>query len=469
MKAITRLGLHRGLDVGAKLATLPSVAIKPDPAPRRHLRTWLAGLFEEAARFGRQRWSRLCLVLTGVTCAAAAIAMFDDGGSRSNAATPDAVPNAKLVSRTLPALGDFPMLSVAGGRLIVSDSENTGFEHGRVTGTCAGARIDPATLRAIRVVRGSCGDPTVFGERVIPVVYVPRSQSRAESGTNVLLMRIAAVDPAAADGFRVGPVIANYPDCSDCRAETIYGDGSLWVFESMTSLRSHFGVLLRVSQTTGRVVEHWRMPPITRALLAADADGLWITPSLESGFPMHVTRAQQLADTSLYRIAPGMRQPQRVFDIGLDGARWLAATDHIVWLDVGPVKGPDSPRLWRFDGPQATPTARGASTPGGTRVCGDLGDGPTTVLGSATGVYCVNTGSGRQSVAWLGRDGRSGAVLARTSTPTQWDFADNAVTDDGSYYFIDPPLTAASTLAGGGRDDTQPAIAAIVYRLTSRG
>jgi hypothetical protein len=223
-------------------------------------------------------------------------------------------------------------------------------------------------------------------------------------------------------------VIVTYPDCSDCRAETIYGDGSLWVYASMTGPNSASSLLLRVSETTGRVAQRWR--------------------------------------TALCRIAPGMRAPRRVLAVGLDGARWLAAAGHTIWLDAGPVKGPDSPRLWRFDGPNATPTLRAAPTPGGTRVCGDLGDGPVTVLGSATGVYCVtNTGSFGQSVSWLGRDGRSGAVVARASAPIRWDFADNAVTDHGSYYFIDPP---ASFFAGGSPNETHGSFPAMIYRVTPR-
>lgn len=365
----------------------------------------------------------------------------------------------------MPALGDFPLVSVAGGRLIVSDSENTRFSHGRVTGTCAGASIDPLTLRVVSVIRGNCGNPAVFGRRVIPVVYAPTQRDHPGWGTNALVMRIATADPAATGRYRLGPVIVTYPDCSDCRAETIDGDGSLWVYASMTGARSDSSVLLRVSETTGRVLERWRMPQITRALLATDADGLWIGPSIESGFPGNATRAQQVADTSLYRVAPDARAPHRVFDAGLDGARWLAAAGHTVWLDVGPVRRVSSPRLWRFDGPHATATVRAALTPGGTRACGDLGEGPVTVLGSATGVYCVNTGSSSQFVGWLGRDGRRGAVVARASTPVRWAFADNAVTYRGSYYFIDPP---ASFFAGGSPSHTHGTFPATLYRVTPR-
>lgn len=387
------------------------------------------------------------------------MALFDrgGGGAVSSRAGAGVVPRAVLVSRGLPALGQFPSLSVAGGHLMVSDGYGESFRDGRVTGTCVAATVDPVTLRVVSLARGSCGDPALFGERVTPVVYVPTERAPPGWGTNPLAMRIATVDPASADGYKLGPVIVTYPDCSDCRAETIYGAGSLWVYAPMTDPRSESGELLRVSETTGRVVERWRMPQILRALLASDADGLWIAPSIESGWPLHATAAQKVAEASLYRVAAGMRTPQRTFDVGGSGARWLAADDHTVWLDVGPLTRSSGPALWRFDGPAARATIRGTPIPGSAGACGDLGEGSVTVLGAATGVYCVNTAANSQRVSWLEPDGHRGAVVASVPTPIRWDFADNAVTYNGSYYFIDPPTTAIFASTGGSpRGNTGP-------------
>src|ERR1019366_5214824 len=105
------------------------------------------------------------------------------------------------------------------------------------------------------------------------------------------------------------------------------------------------GELLRISETTGRVTDRWTMPSIARALLATDATGLWVAPSTESGWPQGASRSEQAAVESLYRAAPSMRSPERVFDVGQDGARWLVANDQSVWLDVGrPLGTPALPR-----------------------------------------------------------------------------------------------------------------------------
>ena len=148
------------------------------------------------------------------------------------------------------------------------------FADGRVHGTCAAASVDPLTLHVISVARGNCGDPALFGEHVMAIVYASSLRNHPGWGTNALVMRIATVDRAARAGYRLGPIIVTYPDGSDSRAETIQGDGSLWVYASTTGPRSKLGELLRISETTGRVVERWMMPPIARALLATDANGL---------------------------------------------------------------------------------------------------------------------------------------------------------------------------------------------------
>jgi len=369
----------------------------------------------------------------------------------------------------LPALGQSPWLSVAGRRLIVSDTDQMSFARGRVQGTCAAASVDPLTLRVILVARGSCGDPAVFGEHVMPIVYAPSLRNHPGWGTNALAMRIATVDRAAPVGYRLGPVIVTYPDGSDTRAETIQGDGSLWVYAPMTGPRAKLGELLRVSETTGRVVERWTMPSIVRALLATDANGLWVAPSTESGWPQGASRSDQTAVESLYRVAPGMRSPERVFDVGPDGGRWLVANDQSVWLDVG--RPSAVPALWRFDGPTATPTIRAAATLGGIRQCGDLGEGSATVLGSANGIYCVgNPGPQSQGVYWLGSAGGRSTVVASVSTTVRYESMDNAVTYQRSYYFIDPPTSAAVSPSPEGSigQATSGGQPATLYRVAPR-
>ncbi|HEY1711500.1 MAG TPA: hypothetical protein VGG07_01285 [Solirubrobacteraceae bacterium] len=342
-----------------------------------------------------------------------------------------------LGSRTLPALGENPLLSVAGKWLVVSDTDDTTFVDGRVGGTCAAATVDPASLRLISVARGNYGDPSLFDQHVIPVTYVPTVHDHSGWGVNPLAMRISVAVRSAPTGYRVGPVIVTYPDGSDMRAETIDGDGSLWVYAPLVGLRLSHAEVLRVSLRSGRVLERWRMPPITRALLATNADGLWLAPSNESGYSGHATAGEKIAQASLYHITPGTRTPARVFDVGAWGARWLVAHRQSVWLARGPVSR--TPTLWRFEGPRASPTLRGARTAGGVQDCGDLGDGPVTVMGSSRGILCVtNPNPNTERVLRLGASGGLSSVLATVPTGGEWEFVDNAVLDRGGYYFVEP-------------------------------
>jgi hypothetical protein len=429
------------------------MAMSSATAPGRRLHDVFAGLFEEARRFQRRRRRRRVLLLVLLACAAAGgAALFDRGGGGEGGVGSVVPPRVALVSRPLPPLGQSPWLSVAGRRLIVSDTDGMSFARGRVQGSCAAASVDPQTLRVISVAHGSCGDPALFGERVMPIAYAPTVYRER--------IRIATADRAARAGYRLGPVIVTDANGSDSRAETVEGDGSLWVYASMVGMRARFGELLRVSLTTGRVVERWRMPQIARALLATNADGLWLAPSNNSGFPTDASRSQEVAVGSLYRVAPGMRAPARVFDVGPDGGRWLVAAGQSVWLAVGRPNG--TPALWRFEGPAATPTVRAAATLGRIRQCGDLGDGPPAVLGSANGLYCVgNPGPNSQGVYWLGPAGGRSTIAASVSTSVRHDFDDDAVSYGGALYFIDPPTPAAD-------DRTVAGEPAILYRAAPR-
>jgi hypothetical protein len=432
-----------------------------------------AGLFEEARRFERRRRRRYVVLVLVVCALAGGLALWGrgrGGGGSSSGTGSAAAPRVVVTSRALAGLGQFPSVAVAGGRLIVSDDYNTSFWHGRVVGTCSAATVDAVTLRVISVAHGSCGDPALFGERVIPFEYVPTLRNAPGWGTNPLAMRIATVDRAAPGGYRLGPVIVTYADCSDCRAQTIYGDGSLWVYASLLGTGARFGELLRVSEATGRVVERWKLPSISRALLATNTNGLWIAPSLDSGWPARATPREKLADESLYRVTPGVRVPARVFDVGSQGARWLVANGENVWFDVHyygrrRLQG----ELWRFDGPRAAVTVGGAETSGGAGECGDLGEGPATVLGSANGIYCVSAEAKRQSVNWLGPSGGHSTVVASLATPVQYAFMDDAAIDRGAYYFVDPPTPANfSPSPGDAIGQETPAEPAILYRVAPR-
>jgi hypothetical protein len=407
----------------------------------RRLRDVLAGLFEEAFRLERRRRRGALILALLVGCIAAGGVLLPDSGDggaglgRVASAAP--APRMALGSETLPRLGENPLLSVGGNRLVVSDTDNTTFAGGHVHGTCTAATLDPTSLRVTSVAHGSCGDPALFAQHVIPIVYVPTRHDHPGWGVNPLAMRISVLDRSVPAGYRVGPVIVTYPDGSDMRAETIEGDDSLWVYAPVLAPQATDGELLRVSLTTGQVVERWRMPSIFRALLATNANGLWLAPSNESGFSENASAVERLGQGSLYHVSPGVNEPTRVFDVGGWGARWLVAHGDDVWLARGPASR--TPTLWRFEGAKGDPTLRGARTAGGVRECGDLGDGPVTVMGSAGGILCVsNPNPDTEHVQWLGASGGRSSVVANIPTGGEWEFVDNAVLDHGAYYFVEP-------------------------------
>ena len=73
----------------------------------------------------------------------------------------------------------------------------------------------------------------------------------------------------------------------DTEPSWIYGGGDLWLYD----WTDHFD-LLRISATTGAVLQRLVVPKIQSPLLAFNEDGLWIAPTGESSGP-------------LYRLAPG--------------------------------------------------------------------------------------------------------------------------------------------------------------------
>ncbi len=364
-------------------------------------------------------------------------------------------------------MGSFPTLAVADGRLIVADTANESSQAGRITGTCIAETIDSNSLRVGSVARGDCGDPALYGERVLPLVFEVNQRPGPGWGTDELGIRISTVDHAVSSGYRVGPIVVVYPDCSTCRAQWIYGPGSLWVFASMTSPGAP-GELLRISETTGRVDQRWALPEMTRALLATDEDGLWFAPGFDTccGGP----KSSWVAEQYLYHVAPGATRAVRVLDLGQLGASWLVASGHTVWVqgrrvnDRAPFEhvsfGPAP--LWRVNGPATNAKLIGARVP---EPCGDLGEGPAMVLGTPRiGIYCVAPEPSNQHVVRFDPRGR-GAITVAT---VQYAVPDSAVVFDGSYYFLDPPGATPASTPKAATSARSPGQSAVLYRITPR-
>lgn len=316
--------------------------------PRR-----LLGLFEEAWRRQRRRRGGLAVLL--VLAAAAGV-----GAARLNATRaqpPDrltvrSAAAPQLSSTALSPAGHFASLSRAGGHLLLAGAPggavdeplnisgaSTTLRHDRAAGTCTAAVIVPGTLRVGRLRRANCGDPALYGLHVLPVMFWMR---RPLHGQNAIGIRIAIADPAARDGYRLGPIIARYEQCSDCGAQWIIGDGALWINVPLAHGNRRPGELLRISTRSGAVLARVSMPRLLRALLAVSHDGLWIAPSVETGVPSaHLTPLVRREYESLLHIAPGASRPRAIRQVGNDGVAWLAAAAQHVWLQTAP-QGPRS-------------------------------------------------------------------------------------------------------------------------------
>jgi hypothetical protein len=316
---------------------------------------------------------------------------------------------------------------------------------------CRVATIDPHSLRLTSVARGACDDPALFHRRVMEV--------RQWNSRGAIEVRIATVNTRARAGYTLGPVLVSYLQCSDCWDQSIAGPRSLWIYAPFSSLAGEkaTGELFRVSERTGRLLQHWPLAQMSRALLAVDDDGLWIAPSIDTGGP-----------NGLYHVAPGMRTPARVLKIGTRtnpdlGARFLVADRHTVWLETW-LAFPGRPaHLWQLKGATVTVRSRPVT---GAAACTDMGEGPATVLGDATiGIFCVEIGDWQSGLGTLTQNvlrvspdrGEQQQVATVTPPPGSFDIAAAATLDD-AYYFLDP-RTASPSVTWGER-------AGRLYRIT---
>jgi hypothetical protein len=447
------------------------MAVGDASRPRRRFGSVIDALFGEARALERRRRRRyLMLALLG--CLLVGAVALTSGGGRDRAPTTEASLGARATvsSAVLPSAGEYTSLAVIGGRLIVSGGPDgsllgsgsvTSLAGGRAFGNCTAGSVDPSSLELTAVASGNCGDPALYVERVLPISSVLRGVPPG-GGLQTLAVRIAVVDPAARDGYALGPVVVTYPQCSSCSVEWIYGNGSLWLFApSVRNAVNSPGELLRVSEHTGRVQQHWLMPGMSRALLAVDSDGLWIAPSLFTGFPIHATASEKLSFESLYRVSAGMRKPARLFTVGPAGAYWMVASGHTVWLDVTRRNGPSA--LWRLRGASAAPTIRGRPLGGGPG-CIQSGEGQPTMAGNAAiGLYCLSS-DGNGAVIRVSPNAGGARTVASASVSSTTYSAPAAVLD-GSFFFLVP---ATLSYPGGGSAAPVGQSHGVLYRITPR-
>jgi hypothetical protein len=447
---------------------------------RRRVRRWLGTLFREARRLERRRRLRYASGIV-LACGIASGGGFLIANHGESSTGPGDHPALPLVSSlALPKAGDYFALATVGDHIILSggpdgslfpSGSTTLLSDGRVVGTCDAATVEPGTLKLGHVAHANCGDPALYGEQVLAVSYLVHPVSGTR-GVGEFAVRIAHVDPGALDGYTLGPVVMTYPQCSDCSAQWIYGDGSVWLYDSFdgANTTATHGELLRIS-STGGVAQRWAISGMTRALLAVNSEGVWLAPSIESGGPLHASRSQIARYQSLYRITPRARAPVPVFNTG-GAARWLVAAGDTVWLETGYANhGPNPYKLWRLQGENARPTLLG-HYPANADESADIGESPPTHAGNSTiGIYYVTSAAYESSL-----NEPQQIIRLSPDTATQHTFASVPAAPDGdsygegppgvalgrSFYFLDPPLL---DYPGGNR---APIVEgrAVLYRAT---
>jgi hypothetical protein len=93
--------------------------------------------------------------------------------------------------------------------------------------------------------------------------------------------RVAYLVPGTTH-FHVGPVLMTFPNASGgVRPSLVYGAGSIWLYDSATE---HGSEVLRISSSTGKVLERSAMPDFSRPIIAANDEGFWMGPDTDSLF-----------------------------------------------------------------------------------------------------------------------------------------------------------------------------------------
>ncbi len=287
-------------------------------------------------------------------------------------------------------------------------------------------------------MKANCGNPALYGERVLPISYWLSAAGAKRFGGADLAVRIAVADRAARDGYTLGPILTTYQQCSDCQISWIFGDDSLWIYNPLAYPHGSLGELMRVSTRTGAVLERWRTPTILRALLAADSDGLWLSPSVSGGTLGNVPPAKIAAYESLYLIAPNDPTPQRVMTEG--SARWLVASGRVASAAIDKPDGYAT--IWEFTGSRAR--THGPILSDGPMGTDEWGvDNPVVAGNKRLGFLSVSSTNGTESIVQVTPDSQRERTIAKIHSRYAKDSCapPTVVTLGGSLFYLDPPTS----------------------------
>jgi hypothetical protein len=281
-------------------------------------------------------------------------------------------------------------LGALGGHLVVGMSSDSG---------CQLANVGATSLRVASIRSTACDDPALDGEAVMPV------ESLTAPGNEIGEVRIA-VRAGSGSTCRLGPVVVRYLNYSDTRPEWTYGGGYLWLYSVGNPSKGAGGPalpaqVLRISLSTGRVLDRVSMPSLVRITLAADDDGLWFAPSSETGVTAH-SKPPEL----LYFVPVGSRRANVIEKPREPGqvVNWLAAEGHTAWANVETVLSTGTAVTETFASPGSPPETviDGAETPRPSDIGQGPFDAPAVLDAPRIGLLTVVPG-------WLGTVGTLGA------------------------------------------------------------
>jgi hypothetical protein len=242
---------------------------------------------------------------------------------------------ANASSLTLPSGYDFYGLSADTGQLLADGSAPV--PSSAVPTLCAAVSIggDPLAVRDVNMT--NCEDPASVGEQVAAVIT---EKSDPHSASGVTGTVAVAHHAAATDSYTVGPVVMKYTSGSDSKPIVVSGGGSLWIYDLDTNNGPE---AIQVSATSGQVEDVVRTPALSRPIIAANGDGLWLGNSIEgstvAGTVFHVASESHVVTT----VVPSPN----------DAVDWMVADDGHVWAGIRP-NNSALLSLWRLDGPTAS-------------------------------------------------------------------------------------------------------------------
>jgi hypothetical protein len=391
-------------------------------------------LIKEARRLRRRRWA------TGVGLLALAGAGIGLGvgmpggpgrsgaGGQPGAHGPGLVPPVAMLNLSASdRYGDIALV----GQEIVLYGPAIEEQDPSVPATCNSAVVDPATLALSHLMTGSCADPALQGRSVLPVVTVEPKTPFGHGGVASITVRISRLVPGS-PGYALGPVVMSFPQESDGWPTWTYGDGDLWLFDALAKGGSQ---LLRISGTSGAVLQRIAMPAISRPIVTFDDDGFWLAPAANSG-------GGDGTSNGVYHLTPGADAALRVLSLPRgEPVSWMVAAGHSLWLAPGPAPT----EVLHLVGASAKPAGHAMLAASLAEVLMTQGDS-STIVGDASGLWtAVPSAAGeRQQVFRLLPDTGTASAVALLepaySSPDDLLYGKTeAIAYHGSMYLLDPP------------------------------